>query len=125
LRPRRPKVKTLFLLVLLSQTSVKVPATCGTNRHSVVSVGVTATAIPATPLAARAWVDVCVSVENAGTPVVKCRADGTAPVLGSSQPGDALSVGDCIRYAPPQGTTIQCIASSSTAVSVTECSRTL
>ncbi len=118
----------LVLLVALAQWSgpaPKFPPSCGTNRHTVVAVSGTATAMPASPLAARAWADLCVSVENTGAPVVKCRADGTAPVLGTTEPGDVLAIGDCIRYAPPQGTAIRCISdTSNTAVSVTECTRT-
>lgn len=49
----------------------------------------------------RAYVDVCVSPENSGTPKVKCRADGVWPGLGVGDAGDVLNVGDCVRYTVP------------------------
>lgn len=117
-----------LLALLLAQPIPQVsrlPPTCGTHKQSVVSVGLTSTAMPSSPLAGRAWVDVCVSVENTSTPVVKCRADGTAPVIGTGNAGDPLNKGDCIRYVPPAGRIVRCISdTAATAVTVTECTRT-
>jgi hypothetical protein len=124
-------VTALVLALVVAQytgtpaTTKAAPATCGTPRQSVVAVGGVAAGVPASPLSARAWADVCVSVENSGSPIVKCRADGVAPELGTAAAGDALAKGDCIRYAPPAGQAIRCIASAEgTAVTITECTRT-
>jgi hypothetical protein len=59
-------------------------------------------------------VDVCNSSENASSIVLKCRADGTAPVAGATAAGDALLKGQCARYEVGKGTTVKCIAASGT-----------
>lgn len=97
---------------------------CGTPRQTVTVVGLVAVPVPASPLANRWWIDVCSSIENVGSPVVKCRFDGVDPVIGAGSPGDALAKGDCVRYVPPLGTSVKCVADTGgTAVTALECTR--
>lgn len=98
------------------------PGACLNPVHKVVSVGTSATACPATTLSGRRWVQICNSVENASTPKIKIRIDGTNPVMGIANPGDSLGVGDCASYAVTASTVINCIAdTAATGVSVLEC----
>jgi len=99
------------------------PPICGNPRLTVTVVGTEAVAVPTTIAAGRRWIDICVSVENTGSPIVKCRADGVAPVMGATEPGDALMKGECIRYVRPT-TAIRCIANTAgVAVAATECGK--
>lgn len=96
------------------------PDVCTTIVESVVSVGLTATAVPASALGSRKLVVICNSPENTGTPLLKCRGDGTNPVIGLTQAGQTLKVGDCINYTTTAA--INCIAdTAATGASVTEC----
>lgn len=66
----------------------------------------------------RAYVVICNSKQNAtSTTLVKCRSDGTAPVMAISNAGDVLAVGECIVYSSPRGAVqrSQCIADTATA----------
>ncbi len=98
------------------------PGICFSPAHKVVSVGTTATACPATTLAGRRWIEICNSAENAGTPKVKVRIDGTTPVMGIANPGRVLSVGDCSVFAVSDATVINCISdTAATGVEILEC----
>ena len=92
----------------------------GGNPDQVTSVGVTSTPVPATAAAVRVWVLVCNSLENTGTPKVKCLANGGTPVMGRANPGQVLGVGDCFQYTTQ--TAVNCIAdTAATAVTSYEC----
>jgi hypothetical protein len=95
------------------------PVTCGsTSVNGFTSVGTSSTAVPASAASGRLYTRVCLSLEASGTPLVKCRTDGTAPAFGTT-PGEVLSVGDCVTYTTPA---IACIANAaSTPVSTFEC----
>jgi len=98
------------------------PAVCGSPTHKITSVGVAAAVTPAAQLPSRRFITFCVSLENSGNPTVKCRIDGTNPVLGNTNVGDVLGVGDCITYPIPAGVTPKCIAdAAATAFTSLEC----
>lgn len=98
------------------------PATCRSAADTVTSVGITNVNVPATALAGRRWIQVCNSAENAGSPLVKIRVDGTAPVMGATEPGLVLSVGDCASFALLASVNVRAISdTAATAVSATEC----
>ena len=100
--------------------AVNVQSPCVTVVESVTSVGVAATAVPASAQVARKLVVICNSIENTGTPVLKCRADGTNPVVGNTNPGVSLGRGDCVLYST--NIVVNCIAdTASTAASSSEC----
>jgi len=99
------------------------PQICNTMASKITSVGVAAGATPATQLTARRYVTLCNSLQNSGTPLVKCRSDGTAPVMAATNIGDVMGVGDCILYPAGDGTAISCIAdAAATYVTSWECS---
>lgn len=105
-----------------SGNAVVVPPICSTTAQSVVSVGATAVLVPASPLSGRKTLRVCVSLENAGSPKVKCLLGGT-PVMGVANPGDVLAPGDCYPYAIDSSVVVKCIADTAgTAVTTFECS---
>lgn len=97
------------------------PKVCAIGSvEKVTSVGTSAVLIPAAPNAARIYMQVCNSSENPGTPIVKCRVDGVAPVLGIANAGRVLSVDDCLISSSDAGT--YCISdTASTAVPSFEC----
>ena len=97
------------------------PIYCSTSSvNSVTSVGTSSTATPAATASARVSILVCNSLENTGTPLVKCRDDNTAVALGVGNPGEAINPGDCILYNSKVG--VRCIANTAaTAVSTFEC----
>ncbi len=110
---RRALVDSAGRFVLASDT-------CTTILESVLSVGTSAVATPATALANRKFVFICNSPENTGTPFVKCRGDGATPVIGIAGVGQALSKGDCITISTTSG--VVCVAdTAATGVSITEC----
>lgn len=80
--------------------------------QQIMQMGVNAQQVPAYPSAGRVYVNVCNSLQNTSTIVMKCRADGTAPVYnaGTTGAGDTLATGDCVTYtAPTAANVIQCI----------------
>ena len=93
---------------------------CVTVVETVTSVGTTAVAVPTTAQSARKLILICNSSENTGSPVLKCRADGTAPVIGTAAAGQALAKGDCVSYSTTVA--VRCIAdTAATAASASEC----
>jgi len=68
----------------------------------------TAVSVPATAASARRFITICNSPENTGTPKIKCREDGTAPVMGLGNAGDVLNVGDCVPYTVTDQQTVSC-----------------
>lgn len=109
------------LIVASAGTSGSYPASC-TVTQTAVNVVTTAggTATPASQTASRAYVNICNSkVNTAG--LIKCRADGTAPVYASGA-GVVLDIGDCVSFAVPDTVTPLCISSTGTVVTeTTEC----
>ncbi len=98
------------------------PTTCTTPTHKITSVGVTAVNTPSSQLASRRFVTLTNSPENSGSPKVKCRIDGVAPVMGNTNAGDVLTLGSSITYAVGAAVTPQCISdTASTAVISLEC----
>ncbi len=81
------------------------------TMNTLVSGGGTPTAL---------YIIVCNSKENTGTDVIRCRADGVAPVATANAPGLILGVGDCVPYSTTGYSTVQCIGSGSY-VSTYEC----
>lgn len=88
------------------------PGNCISRANSFVDGGLTALPVPTTVLANRYYVNVCNSIQNPGTPQVKCRGDGTNPVMAIGNPGDVLGVGDCVVY--NQTAAVACIADTAT-----------
>lgn len=102
-----------------TSSNSSVTFSCTTRSQSVTSVGTSASSLP-TALTTRWMVRVCNSAENTGTPIVKCRDDGTNPVMGIANAGEALEVGDCVSYYTTAA--IRCISdTAATAVTQSEC----
>lgn len=90
--------------------------------HKLVSVGVAATNVPATSATGRVYVEICNSLQNTGNPMIKCRADGTAPVMATGNAGTVLGIGDCVQFAASPYNLPQCIAdTASTNATTYEC----
>ena len=100
------------------------PGICYNAVETVTLVGTTSTSIPATALTGRRYLEVCNSLENTpnGSPLLKLRVDGTAPVIGPNTAGKVLGVGDCVQYAASNLIVVRGISNDAgTAVSSTEC----
>lgn len=98
------------------------PQICTTTAQKNTAVGVVSGATPSSQLASRRFIILCNSIQNSGSPLVKCRVDGVAPVMASGNPGDVLAPGDCATYAIAAATIPQCIAdTASTNVTSYEC----
>lgn len=69
----------------------------------------------------RVYVVVCNSRESTGTGNVRCRSDGTAPVLDAGTPGILLAVGECVPLSNAGGQPVKCIASGDYFVTSYEC----
>lgn len=96
--------------------------TCTDYGQSVVVVGTTAVPVPASPRFGRKLLRVCNSPENIGTPKVKCLLSETAPVMGATNRGDVLTVGDCFTYQIASAVPVLCISDTAgTAVTTFEC----
>lgn len=121
---RRVQVDSTGRLVLGPSGLVSTtPVACtASSVNSSTSVGVASVSTPAAALAARLYTLVCNSPQNAGVPLVKCRADGTSPVMAIGNPGEVLEVGDCVVYTLSAGTDIKCISdTAATYVTTFEC----
>ncbi len=81
--------------------------------HKNTVVGTSAVPVPAVQTALRAYIEICNSLQNAGTPILKCRVDGTAPVMAVTNAGDTLGVGDCRVYPNASSVAPQCISDAS------------
>lgn len=92
-----------------------------TSPNKSTTVSTVAVSVPATNAAGRRYTTLCVSLETGGVPTLKCRTDGVAPVMGITNPGDVLGLGDCINYTVPDSRVIQCIAAGATYVTTFEC----
>lgn len=100
---------------------------CASAPQTVVIVGTSAVSVPASPLAGRKVVRVCVSLENAGSPKVKCAVDahpimGFVVTDGGSPIGDVMGPGDCYAYPIDTSHTLKCVSDTvSTGVLTWEC----
>lgn len=100
---------------------------CTSAPQTVVVVGVTAVTVPSSPLAGRKSVRVCVSLENAGSPKVKCALDshpimGMVVTDGGSPIGDVMGPGDCYAYPIDTSHTLKCVSDTAgTGVLTWEC----
>lgn len=99
------------------------PQQCtGGPTSKITTVGTSAGTTPSSQLASRRYIVLCNSLQNSGNPTVKCRADGTAPVMAVGNAGDVLGVGDCLMYPIAASVTISCIADAATTyVTSSEC----
>lgn len=88
------------------------------SPNKVTSVTNVSTTTPAAAQAGRYWTTVCNSPQNAAGSIVKCRADGTAPVFALGNPGDVLELGDCAMYTVSSARNILCISNAAGGVSV-------
>jgi hypothetical protein len=96
------------------------PYACSTSSPNKTTTVSTAASVPTSAASNRLYVVLCNTRENSsGT--VKCRADGTTPIVDAGAPGDVLGVGDCIAYTNPSGFPVKCVAASSEYVSSYEC----
>lgn len=104
-------------------TVLTLPAVCTSSSvHKSTTVGVAAGNTPSSQAASRAYLTLCNSLQNTGTPLVKCRMDAVAPVMAAGNPGDVLGIGDCITYPVAAAQVVQCIAdAASTYVTSFEC----
>jgi hypothetical protein len=82
------------------------------SPNKVTNVLAASLATPSAAQAGRKWMSVCNSVQNVATRIVKCRADNTAPVFALGNPGDVLSVGDCVTYTIASTQNVLCIANT-------------
>ncbi len=87
------------------------------SPHAVTSVTNASTTTPSTAQAGRVWTQVCNSPQNAAGSIVKCRADGTAPVFALGNAGDVLELGDCQMYYVSASRNILCISNAAGGVS--------
>lgn len=96
---------------------------CASPRETLTFVGTDAGAVPSSNLAGRRFIYMCNSRENSGSPVLKCRIDGTNPAMGvDGGAGEVLAKGDCVKLDVGSGTNVKCIAdTANTAVHSTEC----
>lgn len=91
------------------------PGTCtSSSAHKSTTVGIAAGNTPSAQTASRVYITLCNSLQNTGTPLVKCRVDGVAPVMAVTNPGDVLGIGDCITYPILAAQVPQCIADTAT-----------
>lgn len=98
--------------------SSSIPFPCANaSPHTVTSVTNASTTTPATAQAGRVWTNVCNSPQNAAGSIVKCRADGTAPVFAAGNAGDVLELGDCVTYTVSAARNILCISNSAGGIS--------
>jgi len=91
------------------------PRQCGiTSPHKITSVTNASTTTPSAAQLGRLSTLVCNSPQNSSGSVIKCRADGTAPVFAASasNPGDVLELGDCITYTVSAARDILCISNA-------------
>ena len=96
-----------------------VPHSCNiASPNKVTNVTNASTTTPSAAQAGRLWTTVCNSVQNVSSRVVKCRADGTAPVFALTNAGDVLSVGDCALYTVSDARNILCIANTAAGTDV-------
>ena len=92
---------------------------CNSRNQTVTSIGTTAASLTV-GLSGRWYTRICNSLENTGTPNVKCRDDGTNPVMGVANAGEVLGVGDCVTYYTTAA--IRCISNTAgTATTQSEC----
>lgn len=94
-------------------TQCRATAQDGGVVHQIVQMGVNAQQVPNYPAAGRVYVNICSSPQNTASILIKCRADGTAPVYadGTTGAGDTLAVGDCVLYtAPTSANVVRCIS---------------
>lgn len=101
---------------------------CANATQGLAAVGTTAVAVPTSALPGRKSLRVCVSLENAGSPKVKC-ALGSVPVMGFAATdagtpiGDVLAPGDCFTYSVDTSTLVRCVSDTAgTGVITFECS---
>jgi hypothetical protein len=113
----------LALAAVLAVPGAGKAQTCVSPTHTVTVVGLAGAAVPAAALSPlRQVVLACNSVENPGSPVVKCREDGTMPAMGVAGPGEVLAKGDCVTYRAPSGRQVKCISDTAgTVVHAEEC----
>jgi len=98
-------------------------SSCPNPTHSVVSLTAgSASLVPAAALSGRVFVQINVTKENTGSPLVKCRADGIDPVMGAANPGDVYGVGDGYPYPLTSTQTLKCTTDTTgTVLTVLEC----
>lgn len=103
-------------------------APCAYPLESIIQFdGGAATPCPVVSRAGRRLVTMCNSPKNSGTPSWTVRADGVAPTVLVSSPGQSLRVGDCVLYfiaatLPDAGVPLNCISdTNSAALTITEC----
>lgn len=100
-------------------SAASVPFQCQiTSPNKVTSVTTASTTTPATAQPFRLWMNVCNSPQNAAGSIAKCRADGTAPVFAATNPGDVLTLGDCVTYYLPSTRNILCISNAAGGIDV-------
>lgn len=95
----------------------------GGTLHKLVTLTTASAAnTPGVSATGRVYVEICNSLQNTGNPMVKCRADGQAPVMASGQAGTVLGIGDCVQFAASPYNVVQCITdTNSTNVTSYEC----
>jgi len=82
---------------------------------------------PIVALSGRRSVTICNSPKNSGSPLWTVRADGLAPTISATSPGQTLGVADCISYmitatSTDGGVPTNCISDTGNSViTITEC----
>ena len=110
--------------LLLSAHASRADSDCKATADTVTAVGASSTNVPATALVKRKEITICNSRENTGTPILKCRTDNTAPVIGKTTPGVAMTPGDCVTFTLEAAKAVKCISdTAATAASAIECRR--
>lgn len=92
----------------------------GGNPDTVTTVGTSSTPVPASAAVNRAYVSLCVSLNNVSPAVVKCISGGAVPTVAAG-PGQVIGYGDCVTYTAIQSNTINCISDGGYVVTAFEC----
>lgn len=116
----------LALALVMSAALGQSTFICSNPKTVVLSIGTTAAPCPTTSLSGRKFVAICNSSANTGTAKLKVLvtqvSGGTAPVMGSTNPGRTLEKGQCEQWYVTTKSTPQCIADqAATLTEVVEC----
>ena len=102
----------LAMAVLTASTAFAATPPCTAVSEKVTTIGTTFARCPTSQLSGRNVTVVCNSAENTGSPLLKVRVDGNAPVMGASTGGTVLAIGQCASFMLADNAVPLCIASA-------------
>lgn len=92
------------------QVIATTPQICTSTVATNTVVGTSATPVPAVQAAGRSYVQLCNTLQNSSSTVIKCTPTGSSPVFAAGNPGQVLATGDCVTYTIKAAAAAQCIA---------------